>query len=147
MRWRWIVLSVGVLLVVAALSYPIVATATPERDVAFCLTCHVMAPQGEAFEASYHRTHHQAATCSDCHTGSLVQKYQDGAHHVIANTLGHIPDPIVLKESSKEVVAGQCYKCHAQTSLHANTKHDKEQNCLECHSGHDPRSIQLNVAQ
>lgn len=142
-RWSWLILGVVVVMAAAGFSYPIYATSTPQKDVAFCLSCHVMARQGATYDTSFHHVRNNVASCSDCHTGSLYQKYRDGAHHLIANTLGQIPDQLALKESSKGVVAGQCYRCHAETSLHARTKHQKEENCLDCHKGHDPKAIDV----
>lgn len=137
-RWRWVLGGLGLLVFAALFTWPLVATAND--DVGFCLSCHVMADQGQSHATSFHRNE---ATCSDCHTGSLVQKYTDGARHLSANLTGVHPGSITLRESSREVVAGQCYECHAPTSLHSRQKHDKGQNCLECHTGHDSRAIIL----
>jgi cytochrome c nitrite reductase small subunit len=122
----------------AAFAYPLVATATD--DVGFCLSCHVMADQGKTHATSYHR---DVATCSDCHTGSLVQKYTDGVRHITANVTGRYPHPIEIREVTRDVVAGQCFSCHAKTSLHARQKEGRDQNCLQCHKGHDDRSVIL----
>ncbi|HLN61092.1 MAG TPA: NapC/NirT family cytochrome c [Symbiobacteriaceae bacterium] len=139
-RWGWI-LGIFVLIVAAAaFTYPLVATAND--DVGFCLSCHVMDKQGHSYETSFHAVK-QAATCSDCHTGSLPQKYMDGVRHITANVTGNYPEEIHIRAASREVVAGQCYSCHADKSLHARTKAQKGQNCLDCHLGHDPRPIQL----
>jgi len=136
--WKWAI-GLGVLLLVAAaLTFPLVATAND--DVGFCLSCHVMEGQGKSHATSFHRNE---ATCSECHTGSLPQKYADGARHLTHQVLGSIPDPIKLRDASREVVAGQCAQCHAETSLHARTKRDKQESCLECHKGHDPRPVVL----
>ncbi len=139
-RWRWI-LGISILMLAAAvLAVPLIATAND--DVGFCLSCHVMKEYGESHASSYHATE-GGITCSECHTGSLVQKYTDGARHLYANVTGEHPVPIVLRDSSAKVVAGQCFRCHAKTSLHARTKHEKGQNCLGCHRGHDRRPIIL----
>lgn len=136
-RWRWILAGFGLLAAAGLFALPLVATATD--DVGFCLSCHVMADQGKSHATSFHRNE---ATCSDCHTGSLVQKYTDGARHLAANVAGHT-GPIALREASREVVAGQCFECHAALSLHARQKQDRNQNCLECHKGHDERPVIL----
>jgi cytochrome c nitrite reductase small subunit len=138
--WRWFLGGFVFLVVAAAFTYPLVATATD--DVAFCLSCHVMEDQGETHAASFHTMRHPV-TCSDCHTGSLLQKYTDGVRHIAANVTGTDPDAIHIRESSREVVAGQCYECHAKLSLHARQKEAKAENCLDCHLGHDPRPVVL----
>lgn len=137
-RWRWIVGGFVALVLVAAFTYPLVATAND--DVGFCLSCHVMEDQGKTHATSFHR---EAATCSDCHTGSLVQKYTDGVRHITANLTGNFSHPIVIREATREVVAGQCFSCHGEKSLHARQKHARDANCLDCHKGHDERSVIL----
>jgi cytochrome c nitrite reductase small subunit len=139
-RHQWVLLGTILVLMGAAFAYPLIATA--HDDVGFCLSCHVMDREGQTFAASYHGQH-KVATCSDCHTGSLVQKYMDGAHHVIANVTGDYPDPIKIHDDTRVVVAGQCFECHQQKSLHARQKQAKAQNCLDCHVGHDPRAVIL----
>lgn len=125
-------------IVAAAFTYPLVATARDDKG--FCLSCHVMKDAGKEHAASYHR---EVATCSDCHVGSLAQKYTDGARHVAANIAGVHSDAIALREASKEIVARQCFSCHAELSLHARTKESKNENCLGCHQGHKRRAIDL----
>ncbi|HWI61694.1 MAG TPA: NapC/NirT family cytochrome c [Symbiobacteriaceae bacterium] len=137
-RLRWVLAGLAVLLVAAAFTYPLVATATD--DVAFCTSCHVMEGQGQTHAVSFHR---EAATCSDCHTGSIVQKYTDGARHLYHNVTGTYPHPPAIRESSRDVVAAQCFECHADKSLHARQKQARGQNCTECHKGHDPRPVML----
>ena|GEM_PF-5430818 len=135
-RWRWALIGFVVLIFGAAFTYPLVATAND--DVAFCTSCHVMEGQGQSHAGSYHR---EVATCSDCHTGSIVQKYTDGARHLTANLTGNMD--VHIRKASRTVVAGQCFECHAEKSLHARQKQQKGQNCTECHKGHDPRSVML----
>lgn len=137
-RLRWLLAGFLVLIFGAAFAYPLVATAND--DVGFCTTCHVMEGQGKSHAVSFHR---EAATCSDCHTGSIVQKYTDGARHLTANLTGSYPDTIHIRDASRAVVAGQCFECHAEKSLHARQKQQRGQNCTECHKGHDPRPVML----
>lgn len=139
MRWWRLVLTASIVVLLGvAFAYPLVATATD--DVGFCTTCHIMEKQGQTHAASFHR---KVATCSDCHTGSLVQKYTDGVRHITANLTGAQPEQVHIRQSTRTVVAGQCAECHNPLSLHARTKQSKGQNCLDCHSGHDPRPIKL----
>lgn len=138
-RWRWVIGGTLLLLFVAVLALPLVATA--RDDVGFCLSCHVMSEQGGSHATSFHFTR-AGTTCSDCHTGPLVQKYTDGARHVAANLTGWHGD-IALRSSGKAVVAERCAECHNPTSVHSRTKQKKRENCLECHMGHNPRSVIL----
>ncbi len=127
-----------VLLLAAAFIYPLVATA--RDDQAFCTNCHVMEEVGKTHTSSYHKNQ---VTCSECHTGSLVQKYTDGARHLYHNITGDYPTPITLRDSSKEVVAGQCIECHRALSSHARTKQSQGENCLDCHKGHTSRPYSI----
>jgi len=137
-RWGWIVASGVLIVVIAGLAYPLVATA--HDDVGFCTTCHIMEKEGQTHATSRHK---DVATCSQCHTGSLVQKYMDGARHVYANITGDHPNPIVIRDASKKVVDQNCYACHYQKSLHVRTKKERGASCVECHTGHDPRPIKF----
>lgn len=141
MRWHWITGALALALAVGTFTYPLLATASD--DVGFCLSCHVMDEQGKSYESSYHRERTEV-TCSTCHTGSLAQKYQDGARHLWANLTGAHPDPIQIREEGRRVVAGQCAECHNPTSIHSRVKQQKGENCLECHRGHDPRAVHVN---
>lgn len=139
MHKRWLIGAAVFALVAAALAYPLIATA--RDDVGFCLSCHIMEPQGQSYATSYHK---EEATCSTCHTGSVVQKYTDGARHMWANLTGIHPDPIEIRSASREVVAANCAQCHNPSSLHSRTKQERNQNCLQCHKGHDPNSVHVN---
>lgn len=138
-RWRWLITGTLLLLLATLFTLPLVATA--QDDVGFCLSCHVMADQGQSHATSFHFTRAET-TCSDCHTGSLVQKYADGARHVAAQVTGWHGE-VTLREAGRAVVAGQCAACHNPTSLHSRTKQKQDKNCLECHMGHNPRPIRL----
>lgn len=141
MRHRVLSISIAAVVLVlgAAFVYPLVATA--RDDQAFCLSCHVMADAGQSHASSYHK---QEVTCSDCHTGSLVQKYTDGARHLVHNVVGGYSEPIALRESSKAVVTNQCAGCHNALSPHSKLKQAQGESCLNCHAGHisRPYSIQ-----
>lgn len=134
MRIRWIFGTLGLILVGLIIALPLGARAT-DSD-AFCLSCHEMLTHGQSVAISVHR---DVATCSDCHTGSLVQKYRDGARHLSGHLTGDYEHPIVLREGSKTVAANQCAECHRETSLHARTREERGRNCLDCHRGHHER--------
>lgn len=140
MRRKPLVFSTAafVLLLGAAFVYPLVATA--RDDQAFCLSCHVMADAGKSHETSYHK---MEVTCSDCHTGSLVQKYTDGARHLVYNMIGNYPEPITLREASKAVVSKQCAECHNALSPHSRLKQSQGESCLNCHAGHITRPYNI----
>ena len=113
-----------------------------------CNNCHVM---GAVYEGWYHGGHKQWAACGDCHTPhAFIPKYlvkaQSGFRHVSAFTLGHIPDAIRARESSREVVQENCERCHAATIASTNEGlMDGDRYCFECHRtvAHGERGISL----
>src|SRR4030066_2087227 len=87
-----------------------------------CNNCHVM---DAVYEGWYHAGHQEWAVCGDCHTPhAFIPKYlvkaQPGFLHVSAFTLGHIPDAIRARESSREIVQENCERCHAATIASTN---------------------------
>lgn len=131
MRWLFLIPA---LLIAVALAAPLIATAND--DVAFCLSCHIMDEHGDSIAISVHR---ESATCSECHTGSLLQKYTDGARHLKANLTGLHPVPITLRQEGRMIVSGQCAQCHRATSAHVKSRESRGSDCLECHRGHAAR--------
>ncbi|HLE13636.1 MAG TPA: cytochrome c nitrite reductase small subunit [Anaerolineales bacterium] len=113
-----------------------------------CNNCHVM---DAVYEGWYHGGHKQWAACGDCHTPhAFIPKYlvkaQSGFRHVSAFTLGHIPDAIRARESSREVVQENCERCHAATIASTNEGlMDGDRYCFECHRtvAHGERGISL----
>lgn len=107
-------------------------------DPASCANCHAM----QAYYDGWIRgPHHAAAVCNDCHTPShplskYLIKAVNGWHHSQAFTAGGYPDAIVIRERSREVVEGQCRRCHA--SMVAAMPGAGETSCLRCHrsAGH-----------
>jgi cytochrome c nitrite reductase small subunit len=104
-----------------------------------------------AYEGWYHGGHQQRAACGDCHTPhAFIPKYlvkaQSGFRHVSAFTLGHIPDAIRARESSKEVVQENCERCHAETIAGTNEGlMQGDRNCFDCHRSvaHGERGLSL----
>jgi cytochrome c nitrite reductase small subunit len=85
------------------------------NDPSTCANCHVMAGHYAGWQAA---PHHRVATCNDCHTpagpiSKYVVKATNGWHHSMAFTLGGYPDVIRARPSSREVVEGNCRRCHA----------------------------------
>src|SRR3990172_6466170 len=118
-------LAIGLVALLVALGVGAVATdftAYLGDDPTTCNNCHVM---DGVYESWYHGGHKQWAACGDCHTPhALVPKYwvkaESGYHHVTAFVFGPIPDAIRAKESSREVVQGNCIRCHVETIANTN---------------------------
>jgi len=113
-----------------------------------CNNCHVM---DAVYESWYHGGHRQWAVCGDCHTPhAFIPKYlvkaQSGFRHVSAFTLGHIPDAIRAKESSKKVIQENCVRCHQETvSTMMESPQAFDRYCYDCHRSvaHGERGISL----
>ena len=102
-------------------------------DATACANCHVMQSHLDGWRRG---PHHAVATCNDCHTPSgpvskYVVKALNGWHHSSAFTTGDYPDEIQLRPSSRDVVEGQCRKCHADLVAAID---DTEVSCIRCHA-------------
>ncbi len=104
------------------------------NDPATCANCHVMSGHLEGWQAS---SHHQVATCNDCHTPAqpvsrYVVKAENGWHHSMAFTAGGFPDVIRARPESRAVIEGQCRHCHAAI-VASMTMGSDDVSCLRCH--------------
>lgn len=138
----------ALLIVAGTLMYASDFTVYLGSDPTACNNCHVM---DAAYEGWYHGGHKLWATCGDCHTPhDVIPKYivksQSGFNHVSAFTLGHIPNAIRAKESSREVIQENCIRCHAETvSAIADGVMNADRYCFECHRSvaHGDRGISI----
>jgi len=142
---------VGILAVVAAVGvgmYVSDFTAYLGNNPSTCNNCHVM---DAVYESWYHAGHKAWATCGDCHTPhAFIPKYwvkaQSGFRHVSAFVLGHIPNAIRARESSREIVQENCITCHAETveDIVAGPM-ELDRYCFDCHrsAAHGQRGISL----
>jgi cytochrome c nitrite reductase small subunit len=104
------------------------------NDPATCANCHVMAGHYAGWQAA---PHHRVATCNDCHTpAGPLSKYAvkalNGYHHSMAFTLGDYPDAIRARPLSKQIVEGNCRRCHAD--LVDGIAHGAGDSCIRCHA-------------
>ena len=104
------------------------------NDPATCANCHVMQGHYAGWLAA---PHHGVATCNDCHTpagpvAKYVVKATNGWHHSFAFTMGGYPDVIKARPASREVVEGNCRRCHAD--LVDEIAHGGDTSCIRCHA-------------
>lgn len=118
------------------------------EDPAACNNCHVM---DAAYEGWYHGDHKNRATCIECHlpqdtVPKYIEKARSGLRDVTTFISGSAPDAIRTTESSKEIIAQNCIRCHAQAVENIiYSKTGSERYCFDCHRtvAHGERGISL----
>ena len=108
-----------------------------------CANCHVM---NTVFEGWTKGGHQFIATCNDCHVphnflGKWYTKGENGFHHSFAFTFQKIPLVIHARENSKNIVQGNCLRCHSSMAEHAQWGDGPQGEplpCISCHrdAGH-----------
>ena len=99
---------------------------------AFCVGCHVMEAQ---YEAWFHAGAHRRIKCVDCHlpheniAAHYVWKSIDGVKDAVVFYSGSVPDEIALSAHGEGVLQANCVRCHEQTVAMI----DKERRCWDCH--------------
>jgi cytochrome c nitrite reductase small subunit len=107
-------------------------------DSKACNNCHVM---NEYFDNWSKSSHHQVATCNDCHTPSysVVAKYfvkaRNGYNHAAAFTTGNFPTNIQITPANLEVTETQCRTCHYDvvSAIEEHAGKTDEISCVGCH--------------
>jgi cytochrome c nitrite reductase small subunit len=98
----------------------------------FCVSCHVMESQ---YEAWMHTGAHRRAKCVDCHLPNqnmpahYIWKAIDGMKDVVVFHSGKVPDQIMISSHGVKVLQDNCIRCHDV----AVTMIDKDRNCWKCH--------------
>ena len=109
-----------------------------------CANCHIMLPQYDGWQKT---SHHQAATCADCHLpepfpDTYIAKSENGWNHSKAFTLQNFPEPITITPKNAGILQTNCLRCHGDL-VHAlsSTFDEGAPRCVRCHQtvGHgDP---------
>jgi cytochrome c nitrite reductase small subunit len=96
----------------------------------------------QQYESWLKSSHHQVASCNDCHTpagalGKYATKALNGFNHSLAFTTGRFHEPISANARNRRLAREACAKCHASIvdSMHAIGS-DKERDapdCTRCH--------------
>jgi cytochrome c nitrite reductase small subunit len=100
----------------------------------FCVSCHVMEAE---YEAWFHSGAHRRATCADCHlpnhnlTAHYLWKAIDGFKDVVVFHSGKVPEQIILSSHGVKVLQGNCIRCHETTVMMM----DQQRICWKCHRG------------
>ena len=113
------------------------------NDPRACVNCHVMDDEYDSWIKS---SHHQAATCNDCHlphdfAGKYLAKARNGWNHSKAFTLQDYPVPIRITPHNLDMLQHNCIVCHREMVRCIASPDDVEQHlarCTDCHrsAGH-----------
>ena len=103
----------------------------PEKRSNFCINCHTMEAEYEAWMHSSHRRR----MCVDCHLPNenlplhYLWKSIDGLKDVAVFYSGQVPGRIKISSHGMRVIKDNCIRCHETTVMVI----DKERNCWSCH--------------
>lgn len=98
----------------------------------FCVSCHVMESQ---YEAWFHTGAHRRIKCVDCHLPNenegihYIWKSIDGMKDALVFYSGSVPDRITLSSHGEKVLQKNCVRCHEVTV----SLMDSERKCWGCH--------------
>ncbi len=122
----------GVLLIIVFLMLGPPKLLAKSEQPAFCVSCHVMESEYEAWS---HTGAHRREACIECHLPNenaavhYVWKAIDGLKDVAFFYSGAVPEHIELTDHGKKVLQENCIRCHEQTVMYVN----HERTCWDCH--------------
>lgn len=120
---------IGILLMAAA-----VLAYHQSGDARFCGSCHSM----KFVHNRWQESNHHAFTCTECHlpdthiAGKLVYKTRAGMNDLIHETARDYPAGIGLSGEGRQIVNGNCTRCHASTIVNTPMAQGGA-DCLKCH--------------
>jgi cytochrome c nitrite reductase small subunit len=126
-----------VLLFVALTVFPLLSFGSskypegPDKSE-YCIGCHVMEAQ---YEAWMHSGAHRRKDCVDCHLPNenkfvhYLWKSIDGLKDLIVFHSGQVPEQITISSHGREVLQNNCIRCHETTVMVINT----DRQCWNCH--------------
>lgn len=103
-------------------------------DARFCAACHSM----EHVQSRLLLTNHKQFACIECHlpaAGLAVQmtyKARAGLNDLFHETLRTYPAAIRISLSGREILRGNCLRCHASTIENTPMAGGKG-DCMKCH--------------
>lgn len=104
---------------------------SPEEKSKFCINCHTMEAEYDAWLHSSHRR----KMCVDCHLPNenkavyYLWKSIDGLKDVIVFYSGQVPERIKISSHGNKVLQANCIRCHETTVMLI----DKNRKCWDCH--------------
>jgi cytochrome c nitrite reductase small subunit len=109
------------------------------NDPTACVNCHVMREEYDAWTKS---SHHGVAVCNDCHlprdfVGMWWTKAENGFWHSTRFTLQDFHEPIRIRPKNRDVLLGNCVRCHEDVVSMVHEEGIEEPGalgCLRCHA-------------
>lgn len=112
-----------------------------------CINCHIMQPQYDGWQKA---SHHAVARCVDCHLpeaffAKYVAKAENGYRHAKEFTAGTFAEPITIQARGRQILQGNCVRCHADLVAELNQGSPDgpgQVECVHCHStvGHGEKA-------
>jgi cytochrome c nitrite reductase small subunit len=105
---------------------------SPEDKSKFCINCHTMEAE---YEAWTHSGAHRRKMCVDCHLANdnkfvyYLWKSIDGLKDMVVFYSGRVPDRITVSSHGEKVLQANCIRCHETTVMRIDTK----RKCWDCH--------------
>ena len=134
---RTVFFRLFVLLFVALIVFPLLSFGSsksaegPDKSV-YCISCHVMEAE---YEAWMHAGAHRRKNCVDCHLPNenkfvhYLWKSIDGLKDLIVFHSGQVPEQIKISSHGREVLQNNCIRCHETTVMVIDT----DRQCWNCH--------------
>lgn len=123
----------GILIGMAIMAAAMLAY-TKSGDARFCGSCHSM----NSVYATWKQSNHHQFACTECHlpdtniAGKVTYKTRAGVNDLIHETARDYPARIGLSSYGREIVSGNCFRCHASTVAATPMTKDTV-DCLQCH--------------
>jgi len=99
-----------------------------------CGSCHSMEQVYKRWQVSPHKQF----SCIDCHLpathlpGKLAYKSRIGSHDLVYETMRIYPAAILLSAEGREIVIGNCVRCHSST-IEKTPMAGISVDCTRCH--------------
>jgi cytochrome c nitrite reductase small subunit len=103
-----------------------------DSDSTYCVSCHVMEAE---YEAWFHSGAHRRNMCVDCHLPNenkfahYLWKSVDGLKDLVVFHSGSVPEWIKISSHGEKTLQANCIRCHETTVMLM----DKERKCWGCH--------------
>ena len=129
--FRYIYLALFLVIIASPLMTLGASAPSNEERSQFCVSCHTMEAEYEAWMHSPHRR----KMCVDCHLPNenrfiyYIWKSIDGLKDVVVFYSGRVPERIKISAHGERVLQANCVRCHETTVMLIDTK----RKCWDCH--------------